>query len=80
MPSRQASFPAVLRFCLVLCLYAPFTTQAQGVDCNGEESNGNFSLSVELFAEDIGPLTDLNGTVTDLSGGGQCKDVDFVVR
>ncbi|MGB0509687.1 MAG: plastocyanin/azurin family copper-binding protein, partial [Flavobacteriales bacterium] len=41
---------------------------AQGIPCNGEESNGNFSLSVELFAENIGELTDFQGNVTDLTG------------
>ena len=68
MPFPQASHLAALRICIALCLCAPFAAQAQGVPCNGEESNGNFSLSVELVAEDIGPLTDLNGAVTDLSG------------
>jgi hypothetical protein len=42
--------------------------QGQGIPCNGEESNGNFSLSVELFAENIGEIADFQGNVTDLTG------------
>ena len=41
--------------------------RGQGVPCNGEESNGDFFLSVELYAQDIGAVIDVQGNVTNLS-------------
>ena len=59
----------IWRFNVTLAILTlPLMGQGQGIACNGEESNGNFSLSVELFAENIGEIADFQGNVTDLTG------------
>ena len=68
MPHLQAFTSALFRLSFVLCLNSPFHLYSQGVPCNGEESNGDFTLGVELVAENIGPVVDFNGATTDLSG------------
>ncbi len=68
MPYPQAFTYAFIRMCLMLCLSTPFISHSQGIPCNGEESNGDFILGVELVAENIGPVVDFNGVTTDLSG------------
>ena len=67
MPRTQAFTSLVFGFCCALCLclsqsHGPrHCLQWRGI-------NGNFSLSVELFAENIGEITDFQGNVTDLNG------------
>ena len=68
MPYPQAFTSTFIRMCFMLCLSTPFLSHAQGVPCSGDESNGDFTLSVDLVAENIGPVVDFNGNTTDLSG------------
>ena len=45
-----------------------FDAQAQGIPCFGDTSNGEFFLSVEVVADNIGPVTSITGETTDLTG------------
>ena len=45
-----------------------FGVHAQGIPCFGDTSNGEFSLSVEVVADNIGPVTSILGETTDLTG------------
>ena len=38
-----------------------FGVHAQGIPCFGDTSNGEFSLSVEVVADNIGPVTSILG-------------------
>ena len=61
MPCRPASsFPTCL-FGLFILSTMSFGVHAQGIPCFGDTSNGEFSLSVEVVADNIGPVTSILG-------------------
>ena len=55
-------------FILAFALYAGASTARAQTDCEDSGASGNFSITIDTVATNIGLITDLTGATIDLTG------------